>query len=142
MSDTTREKIANIKTGNKCGYKGEFSTLLNNAKHRKRGFDLTEEYLQSIWTGKCSITGIDIYNSKNKNNTLFSASLDRIDSSLGYIKGNVIIVSYKANRIKQDASIHEIEKVALWLRRQEKMTNQVIFSSQSPVSLIYNSRHY
>lgn len=36
-----------------------------------------------------------------------SPSLDRINSGLGYIKGNVWVVSYRANAIKNDATIEE-----------------------------------
>jgi hypothetical protein len=37
-----------------------------------------------------------------------SPSLDRIDPNLGYIKGNVITVSHKANSMKRDATPQEI----------------------------------
>lgn len=35
-------------------------------------------------------------------------SIDRIDNSMGYIKGNVQIVSRRANSVKQDLSIDEL----------------------------------
>jgi len=41
-----------------------------------------------------------------------SPSLDRIDSSKGYVKGNVIIVSHRANSIKRDADEQELYKLA------------------------------
>ena len=40
------------------------------------------------------------------------ASIDRIDNSKGYIPGNVIVVSYRANRIKSDASTAELFSIA------------------------------
>lgn len=40
-----------------------------------------------------------------------SPSLDRIKPELGYVKGNVIVVSLRANRIKTDATLEEILKV-------------------------------
>ena len=40
-----------------------------------------------------------------------SPSLDRIIPEKGYVKGNVIIVSHKANTIKSDASPKEIWRV-------------------------------
>jgi len=40
-----------------------------------------------------------------------SASIDRIDPKRGYVKGNVIVISLRANKIKQDASPEEILKV-------------------------------
>ena len=41
-----------------------------------------------------------------------SPSIDRIDSSKGYVKGNVIIVSHRANAIKHNANEQELYKIA------------------------------
>jgi hypothetical protein len=43
-------------------------------------------------------------------------SLDRIDNSKGYVKGNVVVISYRANRLKNDASAEEHERIAKWMR--------------------------
>jgi hypothetical protein len=48
-----------------------------------------------------------------------SPSLDRIDNALGYVPGNVVVVSYRANRIKCDASVSELLAVADFYRRLE-----------------------
>lgn len=45
-----------------------------------------------------------------------SPSVDRVIPSLGYVKGNVIVISYRANRIKNDATIDELEKVATFFK--------------------------
>jgi hypothetical protein len=45
-----------------------------------------------------------------------SPALDRIDSNKGYIKGNVQVISSKANRIKTNATLSEIEAVYLYLK--------------------------
>jgi hypothetical protein len=37
-----------------------------------------------------------------------SPSLDRVDNTIGYVKGNVRIVSYRANNLKSDASDQEL----------------------------------
>jgi hypothetical protein len=37
-----------------------------------------------------------------------SPSLDRLDSSKGYVKGNIVIVSHRANAIKRDATAQEL----------------------------------
>ena len=39
-------------------------------------------------------------------------SLDRIIPALGYVRGNVIVVSLLANRIKTDAAINQLRLVA------------------------------
>lgn len=86
-------------------------------KSRNVPFDLTEDYLQSIWTGVCPIFNIEIsfggiegvVGSHN------SAHLDRIDSDKGYLIGNVAWISGRANRIKYDASIIELRQIADWM---------------------------
>lgn len=37
--------------------------------------------------------------------------MDKIDPSRGYVKGNVIVVSGLANRIKTNATLEQIKKV-------------------------------
>ena len=44
-----------------------------------------------------------------------SPSLDRIDNSLGYVRGNVMIISHRANMIKCDATAEEVQAVAAWM---------------------------
>ena len=41
-----------------------------------------------------------------------SPSIDRIEPHKGYVKGNVVVVSYRANNIKTNASVDELIKVA------------------------------
>jgi hypothetical protein len=45
-----------------------------------------------------------------------SPSIDRFDSSLGYVKGNIWVISHRANRIKADATIDELERILTALR--------------------------
>ena len=46
----------------------------------------------------------------------YSPSLDRIDPNRGYTKDNIIVMSYRANRIKNDATKEEIKKLAEWIK--------------------------
>lgn len=45
-----------------------------------------------------------------------SPTIDRNIPSKGYVKGNVTIISGLANRIKTNATLEQIEKVARWLK--------------------------
>jgi hypothetical protein len=40
-----------------------------------------------------------------------SPSLDRIDSTKGYIKGNVWVISHRANQIKNDSTLDELKQL-------------------------------
>lgn len=79
---------------------------------KKKGlpFDLTSEYLESIWTGVCPIFNIEIHKAAEGYGSHKSAHLDRFNPSLGYTIGNVMWISGRANRIKYDATISELNK--------------------------------
>ena len=80
-----------------------------NAKCKGVPFNLT---LEDIKVPEfCPILGIPLARSTGSH-TDSSPSLDRIDPSLGYVRGNVIVISYRANRIKNDATIPELQKIS------------------------------
>ena len=86
-----------------------------NLKRRAKlkGFDFNLELEDIPQIPKfCPILGIPIViNEGNHQPTDNSPSVDRIDSKKGYIKGNIRIISNRANRIKADATIEELRKV-------------------------------
>lgn len=86
---------------------------------KKKGlqFNLTPEYLESIWTGVCPIFGVEIHRASKGMGSHNSAHLDRLDPSKGYVKGNVSWISGRANRIKYDATIEELRAIADWMER-------------------------
>jgi hypothetical protein len=85
------------------------------AKYKGLPFDLTEEYLREVWTGVCPVfnTPLDIQALKNSPK---HAELDRIIPELGYVKGNVVWLSQRANRLKHDAKLEELERLVGWLK--------------------------
>ena len=101
-------------------YKG----ALQRARRDKLPFDIDIEYLKSIKTDRCPIFDMELSWGKigegHKNKAINSPSLDRIKPEYGYIKGNVCIISNKANTIKNDVSYKELYKVADWLHKKEK----------------------
>lgn len=47
-----------------------------------------------------------------------SPTLDRLCPDKGYEPGNVAVISFRANMIKNDASIKELEQVVAWMRER------------------------
>lgn len=75
--------------------------LLHNADMRNLPVEIDREYIWDIYlkqNKKCALTGWDIAFVLERGKT--TASVDRIDSSLGYLKGNIQIVHKWVNRAK------------------------------------------
>ena len=104
--------------------KDPFSTLARckKAECKKKGlkYNLDADYLRKLWIGKCPVfdTAITIGNSGYGSHK--SGHLDRLDPSLGYTKGNVQYISGRANRIKYDATIEELEQIIEYMKRHER----------------------
>lgn len=47
-----------------------------------------------------------------------SPSLDKLIPDLGYVKGNVAVISWRANRFKSDGTLEEIRMIADWMESQ------------------------
>lgn len=45
-----------------------------------------------------------------------SPSVDRLRPEVGYVKGNVQVISARANRIKNDATLEDLERVLAYVR--------------------------
>ena len=59
-------------------------------------------------------------------------SVDRIQPDLGYVPGNVVVISWRANRLKWEGSAAEFRKLAEWLEYVEKLPPATEIGSQPP----------
>ena len=84
-------------------------------KSRTYKTDFTIEFGDIEFPTHCPILGIelDYYADSMRDN---SPSFDRVDPSKGYVKGNVAIISMRANRIKNNGTAEEHEKIAAFMR--------------------------
>jgi hypothetical protein len=64
----------------------------------------------------CPVLGIKLAPKGKKGNPALP-SIDRIDSNKGYIPGNVRVISYRANALKSNATLEELELVLADARR-------------------------
>lgn len=73
---------------------------------------LSVEYFKSLYTEVCPLLNLPLtYSSPPRNVPDNYATLDKIDPMLGYVEGNVQIISFKANRIKNDATLEEMQLI-------------------------------
>jgi len=104
--------IACLGESRKNPFSGVVKTARKNSNDRKKfdnlGFNLTEDIIRHLWdkqNGRCSYTNIKLeypdFQNRNKPNT---GSLDRIDSSKGYLANNIHWVAYSINLAKRDFS--------------------------------------
>jgi hypothetical protein len=77
-----------------------------NAKERKREFNL--ELSDIIIPEYCPYLGIKLSTSVEDRYQPYYYSIDRIDSNLGYVKGNVQVISKLANTMKNNATIEQL----------------------------------
>jgi hypothetical protein len=90
------------------------SRLKSSAKKRNIEFDLTITDLYQIdFPITCPILGMPLVWNRGepKDN---SVSFDRIDSSVGYTFDNLQVISVKANRAKNNLTLEELKKFALY----------------------------
>ena len=87
---------------------------------RKSGYesDLTAEYLRSIYPEDlmCPVFGVEM--EEGGDNYDLRPQLDRINPNKGYMVGNVAWISGRANRLKNNGSIEEFQKIVLYLGKK------------------------
>jgi len=69
------------------------------------------------WPAHCPALGIPLKLGGFRDN---APSFDRINPRYGYVPGNVVVVSMRANRMKSDASAAELQALALFYKRMEE----------------------
>ena len=98
------------------------------AKVHKRELNLDLKYLKNLWdkqNGICAISGLKMlkpeyqcHDSKVKNRTPYRASLDRITSTKGYVKGNLQWVCTFVNYAKNNFDDAEIKEVFMEMKQK------------------------
>lgn len=84
--------------------------LINSTKQsaKLKGLEHTIDVHDLIFPEMCPLLGIPIDYSAGTGKTMFKPSVDRIDPSKGYIKGNVEIMSSLANTMKSKATPEQL----------------------------------
>ena len=106
--------------------KNPIPQMLSNSKirARKKGIPHTinTNDIKKIWPkdNRCPILKKEFVMGYKKDKS-YAPSLDRVEPKLGYVKGNIMIISDIANRMKQDTSLADLERFALYyLKNKER----------------------
>lgn len=92
-------------------FKDIWNHLKASAKKRNITFELLPSDIDEIGIPiTCPILGIPLYFHRNMAED-DSISFDRIDSTKGYSLDNIIVISYRANKLKSDATLDEMRKI-------------------------------
>ena len=88
------------------------------AKRRDVVFNLTLSDIEI--PDVCPVLGIKLHRGEGTGRAVDSSpSLDCFIPAIGYTRGNVSVISYKANRIKTDATLEELQAVVNWVRSHD-----------------------
>lgn len=96
-------------------------SLRATAKRKGFNYDLTPAYLLQIAPDTCPVFGVPFMFVGGKCIHEFSPSVDRVNNLFGYTKDNVVVISMKANVIKNAYQSDDVRTVANWLEKQEHM---------------------
>lgn len=82
-----------------------YNRAKSRAKKMGRDFDISLEDI--VIPNRCPVLNVEfVYGDPD-----WTYSIDRLDNSKGYVKGNIIIVSNRANKLKNNATKEELQNV-------------------------------
>ncbi len=100
--------------------KAAVSRSYRRAKKKGWDFNLAAFYLLPLPT-HCPVFGMELRygpSDDHKGPAPNSATLDRLDNDQGYVRDNVRIMSHRANVLKLDATVEELETLVDFLYRE------------------------
>lgn len=92
-----------------------FASARSNARKQTLAFDLGLSDI--VIPALCPVLDIRLAPAA-KVRTDASPSIDRIDNTKGYVRGNVAVISWRANRIKADATLAELKALVVYLENR------------------------
>lgn len=99
----------------RSSWKERCTKIANRANSKSLPFDLTPEYLESLYdrqNGKCFYTDYDLQSDYGRGLSQHSLSVDRVIPALGYVKENIVLCTIQANTVKNNLTLSELR---LWI---------------------------
>ena len=102
-----------------------FWSSKQNAKKRNLEHSIDLEYIKELFKiqeGLCYYTGKEMFiDTREKENNEDSVSLDRFDSSKGYIKGNIVLCRWVVNRMKNDINFKDFLQIVSEINKKHNI---------------------
>ena len=101
-----------------------------NTRAKSKGipYGLTGDILESLWTaqgGRCIYTGEEMVIEHGNRNNPLTLSVDRVDPEKGYIEGNIVLCTLRANTIKSNLTEQEFKEwMPKWHQKIERLYNE------------------
>ncbi len=98
---------------------GRRRQLLSRIKKRAKvaGYKSDLELSDIDFPVECPVLKVPIDYTLGEGHKKYGPSIDRIDNTKGYMKGNIQIISEQANRIKTNSTVQELQLFAEWVIR-------------------------
>lgn len=89
-------------------------------KQRGESVDITPADILAVWPkdNRCPVFGTPFrFGPVNYADRTAIPSVDRIDAKRGYVRGNIAVISWRANVIKNDATLEDLQRLVRWLKK-------------------------
>ena len=94
------------------------------SRARRRGIHFELAVADIEMPSRCPVLGIPLRLQGVR--SAQSPSLDRLDPGRGYVRGNVRVISDRANRLKGDRSLHQVRELASRARQELRADYRLI----------------
>lgn len=79
---------------------------------KRKGLPFSISVSDIVIPRRCPVLGVAMLHG-----SMTAPSLDRINNAKGYVKGNIVVMSRRANALKGDATVKEIASLLAFMRR-------------------------
>lgn len=117
--DANRDMVIERERHRRTDINHQAESAFKRAKKRagKKGLEFTVEFSDLLIPTHCPVfPWIELTAISGEGFVDSNISLDRISSELGYVKGNVQFISYKANRNKNNSTLEELLALGEWAK--------------------------